>query len=434
MISRRRLLQAGVAASVFPWTKAFGQTTAAPRLVLLMQSNGTHRPAFWPKGTTLEATPALAPLVDDPALRARTTVVRGLFNHGGGMGNEHDVGFASLWTGKPTIGTPTDPWGNGPSIDQQLKRALAPQEPYPTLNTGVLATTGALFKPHRWSFSYAAPRQQIPAEIDPWKLYARFFAPSLSTAEATQKLAQGRSVLDFVRADLTSLRQKLPASEKSKLDLHEAALRAHENRLARLLEHPTAQAACQRPTFAARPVDLEDERHVGLLVDAMFELIPLALSCGLTRIVNFQFGQCGERWRFAWLGLDVNMHDDYAHRDDGSDPRVSPVLTTVNRWYGEKVGALCRAMQALPGTVEGQSLLDESLVVWGNEMGVGTHVLDDLPVVLVGRAAGRLPRGDRYVNQGPQTYERLGTTVLNLMGVPAEGFGDATSCGPIVGL
>jgi hypothetical protein len=434
MISRRRLLHAGLAASVFPWTKAFGQTEAAPKLVLLMQSNGTHRPSFWPRGPGLEATPVLAPLVNDPALRARTTVIRGLYNHGGGMGNEHDVGFASLWTGKPTIGTPTDPWANGPSIDQQLNRALAPQEPYPTLNTGVLATTGALFKPHRWSFSYTAPRQQIPAEIDPWKLYARFFAPSMSTAEATQKLAQGKSVLDFVRADLSALRRKLPASELSKLDIHEAALRAHENRLTRLLDHPTVTVACRRPQLVAAPVALADESHVGLLVDAMFELIPLALSCGLTRIVNFQFGQCGERWRFAWLGLDVNMHDDYAHRDDGSDPNVGPVLTTVNRWYGEKVAGLCRAMHALPGAVAGQSLLDDSLVVWANEMGVGTHVLDDLPVVMVGRAAGRLPMGDRFVSQGPQTYERLGTSVLNLMGVPAEGFGGAPSCGPIAGL
>jgi hypothetical protein len=53
--------------------------------------------------------------------------------------------------------------------------------------------------------------------------------------------------------------------------------------------------------------------------------------------------------------------------------------------------------------------------------------------VLVGGAGGRL-KSAGLVDRGPQTHHRLGCTVLNLMGVRANGFGDEASCGPIRGL
>jgi hypothetical protein len=38
------------------------------------------------------------------------------------------------------------------------------------------------------------------------------------------------------------------------------------------------------------------------------------------------------------------------------------------------------------------------------------------------------------VDQGIQDYHRLGTTLLNLMGVPAAGFGEEPACGVLQGL
>jgi hypothetical protein len=97
------------------------------------------------------------------------------------------------------------------------------------------------------------------------------------------------------------------------------------------------------------------------------------------------------------------------------------------------VAHLGRALADLPDG-EGGNLLDNTLVVWGNELATGPHGLADIPVVLLGRAGGKLPAGGRLIDNGPQDHHRLGTSILGLMGTPAPGFGEAPACGPIVGL
>ena len=214
-----------------------GAASAAPptpRLVLLMQSNGTHQAGFWPQvpaGTIATPPPVpppagplalaangltsriLAPILDDPALVAKTMLVKGVTNSSGGSGNGHDHGFTGLYSGYKSIGTFNDPWGAGISIDQTLRRTLSFAEPYPTLNCGVLASDTPPFKAHRRSFSYLAARQQVPTEVDPYRLYARFFAvgPRLAPGQdpveaAKHRLRRKQTVLDFARQDLTSLR------------------------------------------------------------------------------------------------------------------------------------------------------------------------------------------------------------------------------------
>lgn len=429
-VSRRSLLKAGSAFALFPWVRdALAQVAPAPKLVLLMQSSGTQQQSFWPRAG-FTASPILAPIFANEELKSRTTAIRGLFNHGGGAGNEHDQGFAGLWTGRAPRGTFTEPWGDGPSIDQQLKKALTFSEPYPTLNTAVLASTSPLFKPHRYSFSYVGARQQVPAQIDPWKLYAAMFAPTLGGKDAQQRLLQKKTVLDFVRADLKSLKPGLPAAERAKLEAHETALREMEHRLELSLVERSGDA-CRRPAVPSERVDLLTETNVPVLAGLMFDFITLALGCGLTRIVNFQWGQSGDRWRFNWLGLDENSHDDIFHRDNGSDPGVTEKSLRIHKWYGDQVASLLTRMHAFKGA--NGSLLDESLVVWGNEMATGPHGMDQIPIVMFGSAGGRLATG-RVVDRGPQTYHRLGTSVLNLFGVKADGFGEQPTCGPISGL
>lgn len=429
-VSRRALLEAGLAASIFPWVReAYAQTPPPPKLLLLMETSGTHQSAFWPDKQLGRST-ILDPLLRNEGLRSRATIVKGLFNHEGGMGNQHDQGFAGLWTGRKSIGTFNEPWGDGPSIDQQLKTALDFSEPYPTLNTAVLASTAALFKPSRWSFSYVGSRLSIPAQIDPWKMYAAMFAPAAGGADAQVRLLQKKTVLDFVRGDLKKVKAGLPSAERAKLDVHETALRELERRLELTLVERSA--ACRAPGFPSERIDLSDEHNVPQLVELMFDFITLAMGCGLTRIVNFQFGQSGERWRFNWLGLDENSHDDIFHRDSGLDPVVSEKSIRIHTWVAEQVAYLGQKMLKMPGATGG-SLLDESLVVWGNEMGTGPHGMDEIPIVMLGSAGGRLRPG-RLVDHGPQTYHRLGCSVLNLFGVPSAGFGEMPDCGPVDGL
>ena len=98
-MSRRHLLSlAGAAMLLARDARNAGEARADEarpmRLVLLMQANGVSQQRFWPDASG--SSPILDPILSDPRLKARTTVVKGLFNHSGGAGNQHDQGFAGL--------------------------------------------------------------------------------------------------------------------------------------------------------------------------------------------------------------------------------------------------------------------------------------------------------------------------------------------------
>ena len=122
----------------------------------------------------------------------------------------------------------------------------------------------------------------------------------------------------------------------------------------------------------------------------------------------------------------------FLNRDDGKNPDIVAKVLKINVWYAQQVAYLARALARLPAA-EG-TVLDNSLVVWGNELATGPHTLDDIPVVLLGKAAGRLKSTGLIIDQGLQDYHRLGTSLLNVMGVPATGLGEAPDCGLLQGL
>jgi hypothetical protein len=407
-----------------------GAETSEPSLVLFMQSCGTHQAAFWPDPVS-GTSPILGPILGDPVVASKTLLVKGVSNVTGGvLGNEHDRGFAGLFTGVLPIGSPADPFGGGPSIDQTLKRVLAPRVLFPTLNLGVLAADVGPKNGHRRSFSYLGPGQQVPTLTDPYRLYAQLF-PRTDAASAARRLALKQSVLDHASADLETLSGRLGPIERQKLDAHATALREYERRLGASLS--AVDAACARPGEPLSGLDPNAEANVPVLVDLMLELVANALACNLTRIVTFQLGLCGAQWRYRWLGIDKDGHEEVAHLDDpsGANVPVTEAMIAISRWVAERVSGFAKKLEALPGA-QG-SVLDRSLVLWANENGNGIHGLDDIPLVFLGRGAGRVTRTG-VVDEGRQTHHQLGTTLLRLMGVDAAGFGDDPVCGPLRGV
>jgi hypothetical protein len=434
-MSRREWLRAaGAAGGLFPFLRPRPARAAVqPNLVLLMQSNGTGQANFWPTPGAFTS-PILQPILGDPLLAPSTTVIKGVVNRSGGSGNGHDQGFTGLYSGYKSVGTFNDPWGPGVSLDQLLKKKLPLTEPFPTLNCGVLASDIPPFKAHRRSFSFTGARQQVPTEVDPYKLYAQFFAVGTPAggdpvAAAKRRLLYKRTVLDSVTGDLAGLRARVGTADRDRLEAHETALREMERRLGATLSTDARCAAVRAP---AEGLDVAAEDNVPRLVPMMFDVVALALSCQLTRVVTFQFGHGGEKWYFRWLGINENSHDDIAHRDDGKNEAINAKVLKINFWYAQQVAYLARALATLPAA-EG-TVLDRSLIVWGNEIATGTHGMDDIPIVLLGKAAGALKRTGLLVDQGIQDYHRLGATILNLMGVPAAGFGEEAACGVLQGL
>jgi len=427
---RRDLLRAAGATLLVPafLREAFAAPeTLGPRLVIMMQALGTHQATFWPDATG--TSPILDPILSDASLRAKTLLIKGIANETTGLGNQHDRGFNSLWTGVAPVGVPEDCFGGGESIDQKLRRTLSPNVRFPSLNCGVLAADVAPKNGHRRSFSYIGPQQQLPTRVDPYRMYAMLF-PETSTdtpERAAQRLSLRQSVLDHTARDLATLRGRLGSAERNKLDGHATALREYEMRLS------TASSTCARPSPFAAGIDVKAEDNVPVLTELMLDLMAVALGCNLTRIVTFQFGYCGNQWRYRWLGIDKDSHDEIAHVDDpsGANVAATTAVTSIGHWVAENVARFTKKLDATPDG--GGTALDNSLVVWANENSDGSHGMENLPIVFMGRAGGRLSRTG-VVDEGAQSHYQLCTSVLNLMGVAADGFGDKPQSGPLRGL
>lgn len=466
--SRRRALQAlSSIPFVAPLARAMAASPGAPgpkRLVLIMQNNGTQQASFWPKGPaaaaaagatagTASTLPLSSPILDslftdaggnENGLRAKTNLVKGVFlpyDANGTNANQHDMGFARLFTGEKLVAKGRQPWGGGPSVDQIVARGWDTD----TLTLAVLASSLEPHpKPgfdHRRSFSYVgAGRLKYPL-VDPVGVYRKLFAAAGSGADVRKRLLMRKSVLDAVAGNLTEVAGRVGRDEAQKIDLHASAIRDVERRLSATLAHGPGVACPSQPPVPAdrRAADaralVSGEQHIPELVDNMIDLAAAALTCGLTRIATLQLGFCGAKWTFWWQGIDMNCHEFICHADvgdEGSSPENTQRVVLMNQYYASRVARLATALDRVPEG--GGSVLDHTLVVWGNEMGRGDHSLSNLPIVFVGYGAHGLPMGGRLVDAGEQPFNRLGCSILNLMGHTAAGFGDIPDCGPLRGL
>jgi hypothetical protein len=419
-----------------------GDTIARPpkRLVLVMQNNGTQQASFWP-GPGFTPSPILEPILSIPSLARKTTVVRGISiarDANGTDGNEHDMGFARLFTGEKLLSVAGHPWAGGPSIDQIVAKAWG----IDSLTLAVLASAVEAHPKtgfqHRRSFSYVAPATHKLPTLNPFDAYARLF-PSLDAADpdARRRLLLRKSALDTARSSIEGMQRGLGVVDRGKLEVHLTAIREVEASMTRALDG----TGCKTPPPPPRDYHdqpellVQDESAIVALVDAMVDLVAASAGCGLTRVATLQLGYGGGKWRFAWEGVDMNVHDELAHKDTsdaGSSPDNTAKLVTVNRYYARVVSRLAQKLDALP-EADGTSVLDHTLVVWANEFGRGDHSLSNVPLVLIGGQGAGAPVGGRLVDRGAQPFQRIGCSLLRTMGLSASGFGDAPDCGPLVG-
>ncbi|MBS2011623.1 MAG: DUF1552 domain-containing protein [Deltaproteobacteria bacterium] len=415
--------------------------TRKKRLVLVMTPNGTQQSRFWP--TDGFRSPILDPLLSVPALARRTTVVRGVFyprDLNGAEGNEHDVGFARLYSGAKVLSIGKAPWAGAASIDQVIGRKWGTDP----LNLAVLASVVSPFpKPgfnHRRTFSYLAPGVQRPAYVDPFDAYSALFgAPGEAAPEARRRLLQRKSALASPRQELEEMRGRLGRAEREKLDLHVSAVDELEHRLGRMSSRQDVVCAARPPRPRAYREEapellVSDERAIPELTSVMTDLVAAAFACDLTRVATLQLGYAGARWLFDWEGVHRDAHEELAHKDskdDGVDPDVTSLLVRVHRWYATQIAELAKKLAAIP---EGDgTMLDNTLIAWGSELGRGDHSLENVPIVLIGGAAGAI-QGGRLVDEGPQPFQRVGCTILRAMGENVSGYGDEPTCGPLRGI
>jgi len=134
-------------------------------------------------------------------------------------------------------------------------------------------------------------------------------------------------------------------------------------------------------------LDLDANENYPALIEAQADLLASAFACDRTRVASLQWSRSFSMVRHTWLGSNEGHHT-LSH-----DVNERPVLSAITRWYNERLAGLLDRLKALP---EGEgSVLDNTLVVYCNELHTGwDHKPGPVPTISP-RSRGPLPRGER---------------------------------------
>jgi hypothetical protein len=382
------------------------------RLILLFSANGTLHENWVPSGGESDFTlsPILSPL--EP-YKDRMLVLDGLEVSRDGPGDGHQKGMGILWTGNTLLeGTEfaggdgsSAGWGGGISIDQHIAEAVGTETPYKSLEFGV-QTGGASV----WSrMAYAGSNQPLAPEDDPQAMFDRLFADyDVDASELERLKAQRQSVIDLVKGDLDSLLARHgSANDKLKIESHLESIRAIEMR------NQAEVPACEVPAAPGGGLDAQANDNFPMVSNLQSDLLTMALTCNITRVASVQWSASVSGTRFSWLGIP-DGHHDLSHLGD-DDQSMIDKLTSINTWYAEQVKYLMDALASIP---EGDgTVLDNTLIVWGNELSRGnSHGNHPVPFVLLGGAGGRFQMG-RYLQYDRVQHNRMLVSLCHAMGM-----------------
>ena len=437
---RRRALLSGLGASAalspfLPLLNASGQEATPLRLILWFTPHGTIYDNWKPSGGTTDFTlsPILEPL---DAHRQKLVVLDGLRIQADGVGAPHTKGPPLLWTASPLIEDMTFTredesggryygWNSAPSVDQFILDRIGPTTPYRSLEFGVRSGSN-----HPGSrMIYTGPEQPLAPETDPWQAFDRLIGDITQGGAAAEQLrAERRSVLDLLGSELEGLETRVSSADRQKIQAHLNAVREIETRLS------GEPIICQGPDLGAA-VESNQAQNTPLVFDRMIDLMVAALSCDLTRVASMQYrvGENDGGYTYDWLGITSQEHHLMSHEGD-TNAAAQADLSRIYTWYSERFAYFLDRLAAVP---EGNgTMLDNSLVVWGSELGKGnTHAFERVPFVIAGGAAGKLATG-RYLEFDDVAHNRLLVSICNLLGLPeVTSFGSTdTGQGGLAGL
>ncbi len=441
-LDRRTFLHgAGGLAVGLPWLDAmldpklaYGGGSGGPpkRLVVFFSNNGTYHPNYIPSGGEYDFTlsPILEPLAPH---RDRLIVTSGIdmeVSYNGYESGSPHAWIGSILSGALSIQNPDSGWvtGGGQTLDQYLGEQIGQDTRFPTFEFGVQAQQyNGNAEAH---LSYAGPAEPIAREDDPQTVFDRLFGDfEADPSDAAARTARRQLVIDAVKEDMDRLKAKLGTDDRQRVDQHLESIRDIEQQI----QTGGLDSACSIP-------DIGDPTGGGSLYRddvypamgrAAMDMLVASLACDLTRVTTLQWNEALGSRTFTWLGHDELWHE-ISHKGDG-DALGNQQKTEVNRWYAEQLAYLASRLESIP---EGDgTLLDNTLIVWVNELGRGNaHDRRNMPFVLLGDAQGHFQTG-RYLSYAGDSHNNLLVSIANAMGVDIDTYGEAAYCsGPLSGL
>ncbi|MEC9464990.1 MAG: DUF1552 domain-containing protein [Myxococcota bacterium] len=278
-------------------------------------------------------------------------------------GNRHDTGWVQAWTGAKADFSGTDTKSTAPSIDQRVALAIGRADRLPSLE---LSLDDA--RENGRPIAYGQAGVRLPVENDPGRAWDRLFGPS----QAPDPLAAKRgTVLDFAHREFNSLAPRLRSAQRHKLESHYALVQSLTGRLEGM-----SSLQCSETPARPGPTASYDTRF-----DAMSELIATAFACDVTRVVSLSLGEMPTA-DFGAANITDDVHKGLAH-EIYNNPAKHQAMTNYLAMHGSQVARLVDLLASLPDT-DGQSIMDNTLIVWGSELADGWHGYQHYCPMLIG--------------------------------------------------
>ncbi len=355
------------------------------RFIVMFSPNGTLPGEFWPDEFSPDGSLTFKPMLSalEP-FREQTLILRGVDNKIRGDGDNHMRGMSCLLTatelnpGNIQGGSHTPAgWAGGISIDQEMRNFFQSRDEsrtrFGSLEFGVAVPNRA----DPWTrMCYAGDDKPVAPIDDPGQMFQKLYGG----AQDRETVA---SVLDHVQADLKRVSRKLSREDRALLQDHLQQVRQ--------LEQGIAAAAEQSKLVHPEP---DIDPNIELVNDntpeisrMQIELMVNALANDMTRVASLQFMRSVGQARMRWLDIQEGHHS-LSHEPD-NNAEAHDKLKRINAWFAGELAYLARRLSETPepGGLGG-NMLDNTQIVWLNELGKGnSHTLDNIPFLLLGGGA-----------------------------------------------
>lgn len=408
-LSRRTMLQATGVSLALPCLESMQPAFAASkdeppkRMVLMCTALGLHPPNLWPdtEGADYALTPYLKQLEEH---RKDFTLFSGLQHEDQTGRQPHDSEMTFLTAArKPGMGG----FRNTISIDQLAASQLGNVTRYSSITLGTMKAQ---------SQSYTNGGVMIPSETSPAKLFANMFLqgnPSEVKAQ-TQKLSDGRSILDELGSQATALRRKTSKADNHLLDDYFESVRAAEANIA------SAQGWMAKPkprVDVKQPNDIADTADIIGRAELLMNLVPLIVQTDTSRVVAVMIQ---DHYAVPKVEGVTGNHHNLSHH--GQDPAKIEQLERIESGIVDCYGTLLSNLKSK--SENDRTLLDSTSVLFGSNLGnANAHHARNLPIFLAG---GGFKHGSYVAKEQGTPLSNLFVALVNNMGLETEQFGQST--------
>ena len=418
-IDRRTFLRSTGISLALPWLSALANDSKGAssldqpprRMICICAPLGLHPDNFFPtqSGKDYALSPYLDILKD---FRDEFTVISGLAHAGMGSSFAHQAS-ASFLTGAPGAGRPG--FRNTISLDQFAADHIGTQTRFPSL---------ALSGEGSGGLSWTRTGALIAADNSPSRVFARLFLEGKAEDVQGQirSLEDGRSILDDVRHQATSLRSGLGSDDREKLDEYLTSVRELEQRMVKdesWVRRPKPKVNVEPPKDIPNAADLIGRTRL------LFDLSHLAIQTDSTRLITIMLA--GSSFAPPIAGVSLGHHDLSHHgKDPGKLEQLKIVELETMKTVRDLLGKFKQSRE------DGTSLLDRTTVFLGSNLGDGSsHSTKNLPVLLAG---GGFQHGQHlaFDADNPPPLCNLFVNMLQRLGLETNKFG--TSSGTLTGL